>query len=178
MSDSLLPPNATTGERALEGATARIGDVPTPARTMWNPETCPEELLPWLAWAFSVDEWDVTWSVTQKRSAIAAAYTVQRQKGTIGAVKRALEALGLGLEIIEWFQESPPGPPYTFRVSIGVDQGGAGQEQLEKLISVVNSAKNLRSHLLSVDLAVTTTATIYFAAVTIGGHEITIKPGP
>ena len=50
--NSLLPRNATGAERAIEGATARVGAVPTPFRDLWNPDTCPAALLPWLAWAY------------------------------------------------------------------------------------------------------------------------------
>ncbi|MBG8794166.1 phage tail protein I [Salmonella enterica subsp. enterica] len=29
---------------------------------MWNPATCPIRFLPYLAWAFSVDRWDESWT--------------------------------------------------------------------------------------------------------------------
>jgi len=176
MFETLLPPNATPAERALEEATARIDNVPTPARRMWDPQTCPADLLPWLAWAFSVDEWDENWTEEQKRGAIASAYVVQRQKGTVGAVRQALAALGINLQIVEWFQESPPGPPYTFRIKMIVDQTGADFTSMPKLIAVVNSTKNLRSHLLSIDPVVQTQATPFFAGVTLCGNEITVLP--
>ena len=35
-------------------------------------ENCPADVLPWLGWALSVDDWDQDWSEQQKRSAIAA----------------------------------------------------------------------------------------------------------
>ena len=52
MSDqpSLLPPNASALERKLEQATLRLGTLPVPLRELWNPDTCPAHLLPWLAW--------------------------------------------------------------------------------------------------------------------------------
>lgn len=176
MSDSLLPPNATAGEIALDESTARVGGVPTPVRTMWNADTCPAPLLPWLAWAFSVDEWDATWTDAQKRAAVKASYEVHRRKGTIGAVRRALDALGLELTIVEWFEDTPVGDPYTFRLSLGVELAGATQEQLAKIIRVVDAAKNLRSHLASIDLSLTSNGVGYFAGVTLSGHEITIEP--
>lgn len=176
MSDSLLPPNATQAERAIEGATARVGDVPTPARTVWDPATCPADLLPWLAWAFSVDNWETDWTEAQKRSAIAASYAVHRTKGTIGAVRRALNALGLGVQIVEWFEEDPPGDPYTFRVSLNVDQGEVSQESLRKALAVIYAAKNLRSHLANIDVIVESIADVVFAGVSLSGHEITIEP--
>lgn len=175
MSDHLLPINATEGERAMATTIARVSDVPVPARFMWSPQTCPVALLPWLAWAFSVDEWDTGWTEQQKRAAIAAAYVVQRQKGTIGAVRRALGALGLEINIVEWFQETPEAAPYTFRIALGSGSEGAPQDKLLKLLAVLNSAKNLRSHLRSIDLQVSSKAELYFAAVTMIGSEIEIS---
>ena len=55
MSRDLLPANATPLERALAETTARLSDVAVPIRDLWSPENCPTELLPWLAWALSVD---------------------------------------------------------------------------------------------------------------------------
>jgi phage tail P2-like protein len=101
MSDTLLPPNATTAERALEGTTSRVSDVPLLVRESWNPDTCPVALLPWLAWAYSVDEWDPDWPEATKREVIRVAYSQHRVKGTIGSVKRALSAAGLGEVTIE-----------------------------------------------------------------------------
>lgn len=92
----MLPPNATAQERALEGATARIGDVPTPLRDVWNPDTCPAHILPWLAWAFGVDEWDAGWSDEAKRNTIRDAVMIQRRKGSVWAIKRAVAAAGYG----------------------------------------------------------------------------------
>ncbi|MBL4929325.1 phage tail protein I [Fuscibacter oryzae] len=96
MSETLLPSNATEAEVALDLATARIGEIPIVARTLWNPETCPTYLLPWLAWALGVDEWDSSWSEDAKRATIAASVDIHRHKGTVAAVKRAVAAAGLG----------------------------------------------------------------------------------
>lgn len=98
---SLLPPNASNMERALEAAMARISDVPVLVRESWNPDLCPVALLPWLAWAYSVDEWDPSWTEATRREVIRKAYDVQRIKGTIGAIKRALAAAGLGTVTFE-----------------------------------------------------------------------------
>jgi len=64
---SLLPPNATALEHAADAAMARIADVNVPIRDLWNPDLCPEALLPWLAWALSVEPWDADWPVWQQR---------------------------------------------------------------------------------------------------------------
>lgn len=102
---TLLPPNATAEERAIEQTTARLGEIPAELGRLWNPDTCPAELLPWLAWALSVDEWDSEWSEQTQRGIIKASATVHRHKGTVGAVKKALASLGISVEFLEWFQD-------------------------------------------------------------------------
>jgi phage tail P2-like protein len=99
---SLLPPNATVLERriAASGFVTPSGRVPT----LWNADTCPAALLPWLAWAESVDEWDDTWAEQRKRDVIKASRAIHRMKGTPAAIRRALAALGQpDAELIERF---------------------------------------------------------------------------
>lgn len=101
MSETLLPPNATKAERALEGATSRISDVPLRIRESWDPDTCPVALLPWLAWAFSVDEWDPDWPEDVKRAVIRTSYDQHRKKGTVASVRRSLRTIGYGEIVID-----------------------------------------------------------------------------
>ena len=176
MSD-LLPPNATTAERAVSNATARIGSVPVPIRDTWDADTCPASLLPWLAWAFSVDQWDANWPEAQKRATIRSAVAVHRYKGTIGSVRESIASLGIGAQVQEWFAQSPEGEPYTFRLILDATQSSATQAQLNKLLEVVTGTKNLRSHLDTVVPGVTSEALLYVGAVAQTGHEITVGYG-
>lgn len=169
---SLLPQNATPQEVAMAETVARISDVPVPLRDLWNPDTCQAELLPWLAWAFSVDEWSASWSIEQQRAAVKKSYSIHRHKGTIGAVIEALNALGLGAQVQEWFNQIPAGDPYTYRLKLEVGQQGVQLEDLNRIIGVVESSKNLRSHLDSLDMTVASDASVYVAAVSISGHDI------
>ena len=131
MSDhhTLLPANATALERAIEAAQARLSDVPVPVDVLWDPQGCPAEMLPWLAWAWSVDEWDAGWPEEIKRRVLAAAPDVHRLKGTRAAVERSLEAIGVFADIVEWWQRSPKGQPGTFSVTawvnVQLEAGGA-----------------------------------------------------
>lgn len=178
MSD-LLPPNATPQERALSEATARIGSVPTPVRTVWNPDTCQADALPWLAWAFSVDEWNPAWTEAQKRGAIKNSIAVHKKKGTIGAMRDALTPLGYDLEVTEWFQKEPAGDPYTFGIRINVDQVGLGTEaEYDQVERVAISAKNLRSHLETIEVNATTACVEYFAAKVLSGEIVNIDAEP
>lgn len=94
MAESLLPQNATPFEVAAEGASSRLSDVPVPVRDVWNANTCPVDLLPWLAWALAVGEWDSGWPEATKRAVIKSSTAVHRIKGTVASVKRALAAAG------------------------------------------------------------------------------------
>jgi len=97
---SLLPPNATSQERAMEASTARLAEVPVPVAKLWQPHTCPAALLPWLAWTLSVDEWDGDWSDEQQRRSIAMSVAIHKTKGTLGSIRRVLAAAGYGDAVI------------------------------------------------------------------------------
>jgi hypothetical protein len=60
MSSRLLPINSTPLERVL--ADVQVADLPVPLRELMDPQRCPVALLPYLAWAWSVDRWDPAWS--------------------------------------------------------------------------------------------------------------------
>ena len=171
---SLLPSNSTAAERALAEAMAAIDSIPVPVRDVWNADTIPAPYLAWLAWAYSVDEWNVNWSENQKRTTVKRALAIQWQKGTIGAVREALGALGISVQVQEWFQQSPQGAPYTFRLYVQADQTPVPLIGLNAVHAVVNSAKNLRSHLDEISLQVRSRSTAYVGVAINAGHEITL----
>ena len=146
----LLPSNATPQERALEIAPAiGLADIPNPLYTLWNPRTCPSHILPWLAWAFSVDDWRSDWPDEIKREAIMASATIHRVKGTIGAVRRALEALGYVIDVSEWFEHG--GTPHTFRIAVDVLGSHSmgieiSPDLLAEIINVIDNVKPVRAH--------------------------------
>ena len=91
---SLLPPNASAFEQAMELATARIGDVPVPFAPLWDPETCPVDLLPYLAFALSIDSWSPDWPEALKRARVRTAIDIQRHKGTVQSVRDIIALFG------------------------------------------------------------------------------------
>lgn len=111
MSNSLLPVGSSSLEHAVEASTARVVDFEMPLSSLWNPNTLPENGLPWLAWALSVDDWQSHWPESVKRDVVAASPGIHRMKGTAGAVRRALKNLGASVELKEWWQTG--GEPYT-----------------------------------------------------------------
>lgn len=146
---SLLPPNATPQERAIEAATARIGDIGAPLRALKNPAACPVELLPWLAWELSVDTWRPEWPEHIKRSRLASAIAIQRYKGTVQSVRDVVESFGGAVEMVEWWQKTPKGIPHTFDLTLtlsGNDGSQATAQFTDDVIGEVNKTKPVRSH--------------------------------
>lgn len=98
MTTSLLPPNATVLEKALEDALGKpIEAIVAPLRELYQPEVIPEDFLPWLAWAVSTDVWDPDWPAEQKRALIAEMLELHRIKGTKAGIAGYLRAVGAEL---------------------------------------------------------------------------------
>jgi phage tail P2-like protein len=146
--DTLLPPNATQAERAIEAVPARIDDIPTAFRDLWNPWTCPVNLLPWLAWAVSVDSWDAAWPEHTKRARIASTIDIQRHKGTVGSIQDVVAAFGGRVEMTEWWEMEPPGEPHTFALQLTLSQGGVDDsaKYVDDVIAAIWRTKPVRSH--------------------------------
>ncbi len=143
----LLPPNASQLERDIEATTARLSEVDlSPASTIWNPDTCPAYLLPWLAWAENVDEWSTLWAESVQRAVIKAQRTVRRYRGTKAAVVAAVNALTGSATIKEWFQHSPQQTPHTFDITISGGDGYIEAELQESMIRAIDRNKPARSH--------------------------------
>lgn len=177
MSDAhLLPPSATHAEVAVSRAMSRLADVEPQCRQMWDPATCPATHLPWLAWAFSVDEWDSGWTTAQKRAVINASYTVHRHKGTVGAVRRALAALGYDTELSEWFQWLPQGEPYTFGVMGEIGDAGLPPTMYDDIERVALATKNVRSHLAWIRLRATVRGKFFIGGTTLSAEVVEIEP--
>ena len=175
MSDSLLPPNASDLELAVEKVLSRTEQIPVTIDTLWDPETAPENTLPWLAWALSVDEWSSAWSVETKRRVIANSVELHRKKGTRGAINLALSGINIETEITEWFEQIPKGSPGTFDVAAFVSDRGINEALYYEIKAAVDAAKNVRSHYaLTVNLL--NRSTIDLGAAVSTGVDYVIEP--
>ena len=172
--NSLLPPGSSALERRLAEACGDISTVPVPLRELWNPDTCPEHLLPGLAWSFSVDRWDEAWPEAVKRQVVRDAYFIHRQKGTIAAVRRVVEPFGFLIRVIEWWQSGET--PGTFRLDIGVQDQGITEETYQELERLIAGAKPVSRHLVGLSINLQTTGSVITGAVSYQGDELTVYP--
>ncbi|NVK42106.1 MAG: phage tail protein I [Oceanospirillaceae bacterium] len=144
---SLLPPNATDLERDLETVSARISNVPVNVRDIWNADNCPAELLPWLAWSLSIDTWRTYWPEHVKRARIKSAIQVQRKKGTKRSVLEVAQSFGAESSLSEWFEQTPMGPPHSFKILLNVNELGAQtQEYTSDIVQEISRVKPCRSY--------------------------------
>lgn len=172
----LLPGNASALERQAAQALAQIQRVPIPLRQLCNPNTCPVELLPYLAWAFSVDRWDIKWSEATKRAAIRSSHFVHSRKGTIGALRRVVEPLGYLIEVLAWWQTKPMGVPGTFALKLGVLDTGITEEMYQELESLIDDAKPVTRHLTGLAISLETNGAMNIGVALYDGDEIDVYP--
>ena len=137
MTASLLPPNATQTERALALAPARISSLPAERITdLWSVDDCLVEHLEHLAAAVDVIEWDPNWPEATKRYAIRTSLELHRLAGTRRAVDLAASLCGVAIKIVEWWQQDPPGDPFTAKVALS----GAGPCVARALVAIQKAA--------------------------------------
>lgn len=104
----VLPPHAGAAELALTQAVIDAASLPMPIRDVWRAQVAPSVVLPWLAWALSVDEWGEDWSDEVQRNSIEASIEIHRHKGTIHSIRLALRSAGYGeATILEGFGGQP-----------------------------------------------------------------------
>ncbi|MEI7221538.1 phage tail protein I [Pectobacterium carotovorum] len=174
MNNSLLPVGSSELEIAAAKACAALSRTPIPLRQLCNPDACPLKLLPYLAWAFSVDRWDEKWPEVIKSQAIKDAYFIHRHKGTIGALRRVVEPFGYLIRIIEWWQNGEA--PGTFRLDIGVQDSGITEEVFNELERLIADAKPASRHLLGLNINLDTQGAAYVAATSYSGDTLTVYP--
>lgn len=151
---TLLPPNATPLERALEAGVSRISDIDTPIDTLLDPARIAAQWLPWLAWSLSVDAWDSAWPEATKRQAVAESIALHRMKGTRASVELILSRIDGLARVIEWHEDRDRLAPHTFEIEIPlvIIPGAAGGARaqaavVEDIITAVERVKPLREHL-------------------------------
>lgn len=172
--NSLLPPGSSALERRLAQACSGISDLNVPLRDLWNPWKCPAKFLPYLAWAFSVDRWEETWTETVKRQAVSDAFWIHQRKGTVAAVKRVIEGLGYSMTIEEWWEVADPAG--TFRLEIDLNEIGITEPMIYELERIIGDAKPVSRHLAQLTLSTLTLGPFYTAVAISDGNIVTVYP--
>ncbi|HDR0964101.1 phage tail protein I [Pasteurella multocida] len=173
---TLLPTGSTTLEKRAAQIMKSAVENPVIIADLINPDRCPVHLLPYLAWAFSVDKWDENWSEEVKRIVIKQSFFIHKHKGTIGAVKRVVEPIGYLVELKEWFQTQPQGTAGTFSLTVEVSETGLNEQTYNELVRLVNDVKPVSRHLSQLAIAVSPTGTMKAFFAQNSGEIISVYP--
>lgn len=160
-------------QRAAE-ACAIISDLSVPLRDLWNPWRCPVKFLPYLAWAFSVDRWEETWSEVEKRQEISDAFWIHQRKGTISAIRFVIEKMGYSISIDEWWQVADPAG--TFRLEVDINDIGLTPSMLSDLNRLIDETKPVSRHLAQMNIAAKVNGDIHTGTALYCGEIISIYP--
>ena len=143
MAQSLLPPNASPLERALEQSMALYdGKRDVAIDRLWRPHQCPVNVLPFLAWGLAVRRWDPAWPEQTRRQVTADAVSMHRMRGTLGAVEAALDRIGAVHDI----EERPNGADFTIAVTVYNSATLLGETDTAAIREYIDDAKRFSVH--------------------------------
>ncbi len=174
MNNSLMANGSSLLEQRAAAACASIIDLSVPLRDLWNPWKCPVKFLPYLAWAFSVDRWEETWSETEKRQAVSDAFWIHQRKGTVAAVRRVIETLGYSMTLQEWWEVADPAG--TFRLEIDLNDIGITESMIRELERIIGDAKPVSRHISQMTLGVSSHGAANVGISIFDGEVIDIYP--
>ncbi|RDG83913.1 phage tail protein I [Klebsiella pneumoniae] len=174
MSNSLMATGSSVLEQRAAAACSVISDLSVPLRDLWNPWRCPVKFLPYLAWAFSVDRWEETWTETAKRQAVSEAFWIHQRKGTVAAVRRVIETLGYSMTLQEWWEVADPAG--TFRLEIDLNEIGITEPMINELERIIGDAKPVSRHISQLMLSASSKGISNIGAALFDGEIITVYP--
>ncbi len=134
----------------------------------------PAQVLAWLAWGASTDGWEEAVTESSRRELVRRSVEIHQRKGTAGAIRRVLGAIGASIELTEW--QKSGGTPYTFTLTVwaGSSQPGSGMgligpDLYTRIRRMVNAVKNERSH-YEMNVGARFSQGLRFAAVLAAGQ--------
>ncbi len=91
---TLLPPNHTQFEEAVDLTGARIDELPVEIPKLVRPYDIPATHLAWLAWGLSVDLWEKEWQQEKHRVLAARSLPMHARKGTEASIAEHIRIMG------------------------------------------------------------------------------------
>lgn len=172
---ALLPPNSTNLEKNLAEIGQDAFDLPSISIIRDIP-TVPPQFLSFIAYQNSVDYWDENWQESLKREVIQESKKQHKLKGTVAAIRRALEPFGYEVKIIEWFQAQPNLAPGTFHLELDLIGKELNEEVYNEVNRLVSDAKAASRHLTN--LTITTNPILMIRNILIHQTALTFSSEP
>ena len=130
-----------------------------------------EPVLDALAWGFRILEhegWEGA-TLAQKRALMTQVVALYRRRGTVWAVRHALDLLGEVYTLTRW-HETPPSAPWSYKLQILVSDAGLAAAQVARARELVESYGQITAwpEEISALLVAEPAATATVQAVSIG----------
>lgn len=138
-------------------------------------ENLQEDIIDILAEQFQVAFYDVLGlDLATKRKLVKNAIVWNKKKGTKAVMEEMLSTLyNSNATVQEWFEFD--GQPYTFRVHI--ENIRLQEGDIETVLDIVDTLKNVRSHLESITVKLTVKGNMYNSAIIKKNRRQIIKAG-
>ncbi|WP_294734517.1 phage tail protein I [uncultured Pseudomonas sp.] len=172
---SLLPANSSPLEKALDLGFGQLLDrVTPPFPELMDPARTPVAFLPYLAADRAVNEWSATAPEAEKRLTVKLAWPTARQAGTRQALENAAKGLQLAPEVRAWYEQTPPGEPYSFSVRAYTELPYSEEidARLDRRLSDAKSERDI----LSISVGLSAFGRHSIGAATVCGELTTIYP--
>ncbi|MGA9700351.1 phage tail protein I [Pseudomonas sp.] len=172
---SLLPANSSPLEKALDlGFGHLLERVTPPFPQLMDPDRTPAAFLPYLAADRAVNEWSTTAPEAEKRLTVKLAWPTARQAGTRQALENAAKGLQLSPEVRAWYEQKPPGVPYSFAVRAWTElpYSETIDARLDRRLADAKSERDI----LSVSVGLSASGRHFIGAATLCGELTTIYP--
>lgn len=124
-----------------------------------------------LAWQMSIDWYDINANLETKKTIVKNAIKVHRYRGTPYAVEEVIQTYFGDGYVQEWFEYG--GEPYMFKVI--TTNPSVTSELANQFIKVLNSVKNVRSHLEEIIVSLSGEMNIYFGSAVHTGDFLEIR---
>jgi phage tail P2-like protein len=172
---SLLPANSSPLEKALDiGFGALLDRIAPPFPELMNPTSTPQAFLPYLAADRGVSEWSAEAAEAEKRLTVELAWPTARQAGTRQSLENAAKGLRLMPEVRAWYEQTPPGAPYSFSVRAFTEQPYSEEidARLDRRLADAKSERDV----LSVSVGLSAFGSHVIGAATVCGELTTVYP--
>jgi phage tail P2-like protein len=139
----------------------------------------PETILNELGWAFRLTEltlWD-TATADGKRGLLVNIFAIRKKSGTRFAVRRIFDLLSVVGSVIEWFEDSPIRPAFTYRIVLTVTDTELALATLLQIPELTNRFAPTRANLSEVAVATDRLGSLLPYVATVHGRETTIQFG-
>ncbi len=172
---SLLPANSSPLEKALDlGFGHLLERVTPPFPQLMDPDRTPASFLPYLAADRAVNEWSTTAPEAEKRLTVKLAWPTARQAGTRQALENAAKGLQLSPEVRAWYEQKPPGVPYSFAVRAWTElpYSETIDARLDRRLADAKSERDI----LSISVGLSASGRHFIGAATLCGELTTVYP--